>query len=146
MNNKFWLFERKHYFPIQILTNWELSLFSQLFPPTCNHQFRTSSPTWEMYHHSFPLQTWWIPSIWQEALPKAGRQPGLTQWHKYCFNTLITKLTPEQEAVKEENCHCMDGSKEGGSKALASSGLTGNRNHKMIQRPICGACLLVKSN
>lgn len=40
----------------------------------------------------------------------------------------------------------MDGTKEGGSKALASRGVIRSRNQKMTQRSICGACLLVKSN
>lgn len=71
----------------------EISLCRQLFPPTCNHRFRTSLPTWETYRRSFPLQTLCIQSIWQEPLPKAEYQPELTQQDNSYFKyTLIKKL------------------------------------------------------
>lgn len=137
MNNKFWLFERKHYLPRPILTTRDLSLCRQLFPPTCNHWFRTSLSTRETYHHSFPLQTLRIWSIWQEPLPKAEYQPELAQRDNSHFKyTLIKKFktttTTNQEAFGEKNCCCGDRcTTEGCSRTSVSRGLIRNRNYKM---------------
>ena len=149
MNNNFWLFERKHYLPRPILTTRDLSLCRQLFPPTCNHHFRTSLPTWETFRHSFPLQTSCVQSIWQEPLPKAEYRPEVTQWDNSYFKyTLIKKIktATKQEAFREENCRCGDTfMTEGCSETLVSGGLFRHRN-KMMQRFICGAYSLAKSD
>lgn len=101
MNNKFWLFERKHYLPRPILTTRDLSSCRQLFPPTCNHRFRTSLSTWETHHHSLPVQTLCTQSIWQEPLPKAEYWPELTQWNNSYFKyTLIKKKIQQQQNKK----------------------------------------------
>lgn len=146
MNNKFWLFERKHYLPRPILTTRDLSSCRQLFPPTCNHRFRTSLSTWETHHHSLPVQTLCTQSIWQEPLPKAEYWPELTQWNNSYFKyTLIKKkntTTTKQEAFRE-NCCCGDRwIREGYRETLVSRALIRHRNYKMIQRFICGAYLL----
>lgn len=152
MNNKFWLFERKHYLPRPIPTTGDLSLCRQLFPPTCNHRFRTSLSTRETYRRSSPLQTLGIQSIWQEPLPKAEYQRELTQWDNSYFKyTLIKKkkkikTTTKQEAFRGENCRCGDRcTREGCTETLVRRGPTRNKN-KTIQGFICGAYLLVKSN
>lgn len=55
-----------------------------------------------MYHHSFPLQTLCIQSIWQEVPPKAEHQPELTHETIPILNSsYLKKKILKQQQIKK---------------------------------------------